>query len=99
MHQQQQLLPSAAVAVVHRLDPLQAAAALGPAGANLAAVAAASGASVRLVDGGAGGACGGDGRSAPANLVGLELSGAAAQVEAARAVVAAFALAAGARPL
>ena len=33
------------------------------------------------------------------DLVGLELSGAAAQVEAARAVVAAFALAAGARPL
>ena len=83
--------------VLLRLDPLQASAALGPAGANLAAVAAASGASVRLVDGGGGNS--GGSASSGGNLVGLELSGAAAQVEAARAVVSAFVLAAGARPL
>ena len=87
--------------MVLRLDPLQASAALGPAGANLAAVAAASGASVRLVDG-AGSGCDGNGSNnddSNSNVVGLELSGGAAQVESARAVVSAFVLAAGARPL
>ena len=99
--QQQQLFPStttaAAVVIVLRLDQNQAAAALGPAGANLAAVAAASGACVRLFGGGGNGRS--DGNASSGNFVGLELSGGLAQVESARAVVSAFVLAAGARPL
>ena len=84
-------------ATVVRLDRRQASAALGTAGANLAAISAASGAHLRLVDGGAptGAAVNGNAD----DVVGLELSGAASAVDAARGMVSAFVLAGGARPL